>query len=97
MHFLSTATGMPTPLATLLLLAFAATTQATMAAWWTDLGPQVILQNATTGLIQYSACNSKGQPQYSATDKSTFSLDEHKPKKGTPLGGAGWFDSTQTV
>lgn len=91
MHLLSPSTGMPTPLATLLLLAVAGTTEATMAAWWTELGPQVILQNDTTGLIQYSACNSQGQPQYSGTDESTFSL-QYKPKKGTPLGGAGYLD-----
>lgn len=87
---------MPTPFATLLLLIGAATTQATIAAWWTDLGPQVILQNDTTGQIRYSACNSRDQPQYSATDNSTFSL-KYKPKKGTPLGGGGYVSNTKTV
>ncbi|KAK3935680.1 hypothetical protein QBC46DRAFT_45021 [Diplogelasinospora grovesii] len=84
----------------LTLLALAATaivpSEAAMAAWWTGIGPQVILQNETTGQIQYSICNSNGQPFYSYTGGSAFSLS-YKPKIGTALAGTGYWDSTKTV
>lgn len=68
--------------------------EAAISAWWTGIGPQLILQNETTGLIRYSACNSYDDPKYSYTDGSVLSLT-HKPKMGTPLSGTGyWTDRT---
>ncbi|KAK3693600.1 hypothetical protein B0T22DRAFT_44599 [Podospora appendiculata] len=85
------------PLSSLLLLATAISpAYAAIASWWTDIGPQVILQNATTGAIRYSACNSYDSPAYSPTDGSALSLI-FKPKAGTPLAGAGWWDETTTT
>lgn len=89
--------SIPSPLATLVLLTAAATgSRAAVVAWWTDLGPQVILHNDTTGLVQYSACNSRDGAEYSGTNESTFSF-ERKPKTGTPLGGAGYWDEELTA
>ncbi|KXX74529.1 Protein crumbs 3 [Madurella mycetomatis] len=83
--------------ALLLLGAGTLPARAAISAWWTEIGPQVILQNETTGLIRYSACNSYNDPKYSYTDGSVLSLT-HKPKVGTPLAGTGyWADRTTTA
>ncbi|KAL2023562.1 hypothetical protein VTK56DRAFT_2170 [Thermocarpiscus australiensis] len=70
--------------------------RAAIAAWWNGIGPQIMLQNETTGLIRYSACNSNDQPTYSYTDDSVFSL-VYKPKNGTALAGTGWWTNVITV
>ncbi|EAQ89649.1 hypothetical protein CHGG_06268 [Chaetomium globosum CBS 148.51] len=83
-------------LSTLLLLGAAASpARASIAAWWTEVGPQIILQNTTTNQIRYSACNSRGQAKYSYTDASVFSL-KYKPKVGTPVTGVGWYNKKET-
>ncbi|KAK3298546.1 uncharacterized protein B0H64DRAFT_77961 [Chaetomium fimeti] len=83
-------------LSTLLLLGAAASpARASIAAWWTEIGPQIILQNSTTNQIRYSACNSRDQAKYSYTDGSVFSL-KYKPKVGTPVTGVGWWNNKDT-
>ncbi|KAH6854915.1 hypothetical protein B0I37DRAFT_42522 [Chaetomium sp. MPI-CAGE-AT-0009] len=83
-------------LSTLLLLGAAASpASASIAAWWTTIGPQIIVQNATTNQIRYSACNSRDQAKYSYTDGSVFSL-KYKPKAGTPVTGVGWWNNHET-
>jgi len=83
-------------LSTLLLLGAAASpARASIAAWWTEVGPQIILQNATTNQIRYSACNSRNQAKYSYADASVFSL-KYKPKVGTPVTGVGWYNKKET-
>ncbi len=82
-----------------LLLAGAAVApvQASMAAWWTTIGPQVILLNETTNQIRYSACNMDGgQAKYSPTDGSVFSLS-YVPRVGSPVAGVGWWNEKTTV
>ena len=69
---------------------------AAIAAWWTGIGPQIILQNATTGAIRHSPCNAFGVPTYSHTDSSELPLS-HSPKKGTPLAGTGWWNEKTTT
>ncbi|KAK4239174.1 hypothetical protein C8A03DRAFT_14440 [Achaetomium macrosporum] len=69
---------------------------AAIAAWWTEIGPQIILQNQTTSQIRYSACNVNDQPRYSYSDSRFFSLS-HSPKNGTPLAGAGWWNQLNTT
>jgi hypothetical protein len=64
-----------------------------VAAWWTDFGPQIVLQNTTTGELRYSACNSYDTPIYDPVGDAVFSL-KFKPRNGTALAGAGWWDST---
>ncbi|KAM7205344.1 hypothetical protein V8F33_001175 [Rhypophila sp. PSN 637] len=83
------------PLATLLFFTSGATLSHAMAAWFTDFGPQVILQNDSTGAIHYTTCNSEGQPTYSVDN--VFKLVEYPPKKNTALTGSGYYDSKKTV
>jgi hypothetical protein len=89
--------NMASLLSTLLLLGAAASpAKASLAAWWTGYGPQIILFNETTSQIRYSACNSQDDAKYSYIDGSVLSLS-HRPKAGTPLAGVGWYDETKTV
>ncbi|KAL2262939.1 hypothetical protein VTK26DRAFT_8865 [Humicola hyalothermophila] len=84
-------------LSALLLLGVAASpAKATIAAWWNGIGPQILIQNATTGQIRYSACNRRDVPRYSYTDGSVLSLT-YKPKIGTPLAGVGWWNEIFTI
>lgn len=84
-------------MSTLLLLGVAASpARAAIAAWWNGIGPQILVQNDTTGQIRYSACNSYDQPIYSYTDGSVLRLS-HKPKASTPLAGTGWWNEKHTV
>lgn len=90
----------PTRWATLGLLTLGGSSacEAAIAAWWTAVGPQVMLQNTSTGLLRYSACNSYDTPLYSYDDASFFSTGP-QPKHGTALSGVGWYDADkkQTV
>lgn len=83
------------PLATLLLVTSGARLSQGMAAWFTDFGPQVILQNDTTGQIHYTTCNTEGQPTYS--HENVLELAAYPPKKNTALTGSGYYDDVQTV
>ncbi len=78
------------------LLALAQTCQAALTSWTTTIGPQVMLQNTTTGQIRYSYCNSYGSPIYSYTADTYFNLT-YPPKNGTALAGVGWWTNTNTV
>ncbi|KAK3330571.1 hypothetical protein B0H66DRAFT_527919 [Apodospora peruviana] len=83
-------------LSTLLLLATAVTaSKATIAAWWTGIGPQVMFQNETTGAFHYTACSSKNGPQYDPASNNTLDLD-YKPRMSTPLAGAGYLTKQNT-
>lgn len=82
--------------ALLLLTAAAAPARAAMAAWWTGIGPQIILQNTTTGAIRHSSCNVFETPYYSHTDDSELPL-HYKPKSNTPLAGAGYWNEQTTI
>lgn len=66
-----------------------------MAAWWNGIGPQIILQDMTTGQIRHSACNSDEQPRYSHSGDYVLPLTR-KPKLGTPLAGTGWLMDVMT-
>ena len=82
--------------ALLVLAAAVAPSHAAIAAWWTGIGPQVILQNATTGAIRHSPCNAFGVPTYSHTDSRVLALS-HEPKNGTALAGTGWWNEKTTT
>lgn len=66
-----------------------------MSAWWTDIGPQLLVLNETTNQIRYSACNSRDQPLYSNSDGHVLSLS-YKPRPGTPVTGVGWWNGRYT-
>ncbi|KAK4229548.1 hypothetical protein QBC38DRAFT_359191 [Podospora fimiseda] len=88
---------MPSLFSTLMLLGAAASpATAAIAAWWDGIGPQIILQNETTGQIRYSKCGQRDVPLYSPDDGSVFSLD-YTPKNGTPLAGTGYWTEILTV
>ena len=63
----------------------------------TPLGPQLMLQNTTTGQIRYSYCNSSGSPVYSYDDATTYFELTYPPKNGTSLSGVGWWTPNNTV
>ncbi|KAK4174244.1 hypothetical protein QBC36DRAFT_218882 [Triangularia setosa] len=62
-----------------------------MAAWWTDLGPSFVLQNASTGLLTYSLCHSNNTPIY-PQDPPIALRTTYAPKNGTALAATGWYD-----
>jgi hypothetical protein len=80
----------------LLVAATASPARAAMAAWWNEIGPQIILLNETTNQIRYSPCNSFGEARYSHDDDRVLEL-EYTPKIGTPLAGVGWYNRVLTV
>ncbi|KAL1871982.1 hypothetical protein VTK73DRAFT_1812 [Phialemonium thermophilum] len=87
-------------LALLILLLSAQKVQAgsSLAAWWTTIGPQLLVQNLTTGLIQYSYCNSNNTPIYPYEGDDVLSLPVViKAKNGTSLAGTGWWDGKTTT
>ncbi len=79
-----------------LLLVVAQTCQAAMTAWMTDAGPQLMIQNMTTGAIMYSDCNSTKTPVYTYDPDKSFKLT-YPPRNGTALAGVGWWTGKMTV
>ncbi|KAK4224256.1 hypothetical protein QBC38DRAFT_485838 [Podospora fimiseda] len=66
-----------------------------MAAWWTDIGPSFVLQNASTGLLTHSLCHSNNTPLY-PTDPPVAFKTKYAPKNGTSLTATGWYDTMTT-
>ncbi|KAK4162699.1 hypothetical protein QBC43DRAFT_75763 [Cladorrhinum sp. PSN259] len=66
-----------------------------MAAWWTDIGPSFVLQNASTGLLTHSLCHSNNTPLYPVDPPVSFKTT-YAPKNGTSLAATGWYDLTTT-
>lgn len=67
-----------------------------IAAWWTDIGPQVMIANWTTGQIESSYCNSKDTPVWPVDKPNILSLDR-QPRNNTPLTGTGWYGNEETT
>ena len=68
-----------------------------IAAWWTQQGPQILVQNLTTLDIQYSSCNSNGTPIYPVEQPNILGVgSKFKPKNNTALTGVGWWDDKTT-
>ncbi|KAI0125282.1 hypothetical protein BJ170DRAFT_584301 [Xylariales sp. AK1849] len=67
-----------------------------MAAWYTDVGPSLLVQDDESGAIRYSLCNSNGTPILPQDKTITAPLYSYTPKNGTSLAGTGWFDSQTT-
>jgi hypothetical protein len=67
-----------------------------LAAWWTDLGPSLLLQDDETGNIRYSLCTSQDTPILPEDKTIVAPLYKYKPKNGTAIAGTGWWDSQVT-
>ncbi len=82
------------PLASRLLLLFITvpSCSAAIGAWWTGMGPQIVRQNATTGSLMYSMCNSNFTPIF-PTEPPLFLSIMYTPRNGTALTGVGWYTS----
>ncbi|ORY67276.1 uncharacterized protein BCR38DRAFT_153959 [Pseudomassariella vexata] len=67
-----------------------------LAAWWTEIGPSVMMQDDKTGDIRYSLCNSQDTPIFPENKSITVPLFQYAPKNGSDLTGAGWWDGSST-
>ncbi|CAF3540890.1 unnamed protein product [Fusarium graminearum] len=63
-----------------------------IAAFYTDQATQIGAQDANTGNIIYSFCNSVGTPVFPVDDPNVLST-KRTPRNGTALTMAGWFDT----
>lgn len=73
-----------------------ATSAGKMASWFTTIGPQVLVQNLTTGGIMYSSCNSYDTPIFPNDPPNLLSLT-YQPRNGTAVAGTGWWDEVKTT
>ncbi|OHE96623.1 hypothetical protein CORC01_08080 [Colletotrichum orchidophilum] len=62
-----------------------------LTAWWTELSPHLAMQDPVTGNILYTACNSNSTPILPTDGLNVFPL-QRKPRSGTSLAAAGWYD-----
>ncbi|KAM5359609.1 hypothetical protein ACJZ2D_014330 [Fusarium nematophilum] len=65
-------------------------------AFWTDLTIQVGAQDPDTGDIYYSNCNSNSTPIFPVDKPNVLEMRE-KPRNGTALAAAGWWDTQKIV
>jgi hypothetical protein len=63
-----------------------------MSAWLTGLGPQVIIQNASTNGLMYSDCNSNNTPIFDLSSPKYFQLN-YQPKPNSPVAGTGYYNT----
>ncbi|EEY22290.1 predicted protein [Verticillium alfalfae VaMs.102] len=68
---------------------------ASLAAWSTDMGDQLVLQAPTSHLFYHSSCNTSNDLVFPVNDP--FILEtEFPPKEHSSLAGVGWFDAVTT-
>jgi hypothetical protein len=85
-------------LAALVITAQLSDASPAVAAWWTQIGPQLVVQNLTTLAIQYSACNSNGTPIYPVDHPNVLpTVNAVSPKNNTALSGVGWWTGNTTM
>ncbi|KAH6949182.1 hypothetical protein DER45DRAFT_513460 [Fusarium avenaceum] len=65
-------------------------------AFATDRTTQVGIQDPATGKIYYSSCNSEDTPIF-PLDKPNVLDTDNKPRNGTALAGAGWWDTQKII
>ncbi|KAM0468254.1 hypothetical protein ACHAP7_011083 [Fusarium lateritium] len=65
-------------------------------AFATDRTTQVGIQDPSTGKIYYSNCNSEDLPIF-PLDKPNVLDTENKPRNGTALAAAGWWDTQKVI
>ncbi|KAI0142062.1 hypothetical protein BJ166DRAFT_92889 [Pestalotiopsis sp. NC0098] len=79
------------------LLSFAGRASAgAMAAWYTDIGPALLVQDDATSHVRYSLCTSEGTPILPEDETIIAPLYKYRPRNGTSLAGVGWWDNTVT-
>ncbi|EGY16898.1 hypothetical protein VD0002_g2764 [Verticillium dahliae] len=89
---MKTSTSKVAALVCFLLLSSA---MASMAAWSTDMGDQLVLQSPTSHLLYHSSCNTSTDLVFPVNDP--FILEtEFPPKEHGSLAGVGWFDAVTT-
>lgn len=66
-----------------------------MAAWWPNVGVQVIVQDPESLDLHYSYCN-QGYDVVFPVDEPLKLPITTKPRNGTAITGAGWWDETTT-
>ena len=79
----------------LALLALAGPARSDIAAWYTPLGPQVMMQDPISGDLWHSSCHSNRTPIFPLEKPNVFPL-KYEPRNGTALAGAGWYDKSKT-
>ncbi|ETS84307.1 hypothetical protein PFICI_02332 [Pestalotiopsis fici W106-1] len=67
-----------------------------LAAWYTDLGPSLLLQDDETSHVRYSLCTSENTPILPEDKTIIAPLYKYQPRNGTALAGTGWYDSKIT-
>ncbi|KAF3002313.1 hypothetical protein E8E14_004336 [Neopestalotiopsis sp. 37M] len=67
-----------------------------LAAWYTDLGPSLLVQDDETSHVRYSLCTSKNTPILPEDETIIAPLYKYRPRNGTALAGTGWYDSKIT-
>ncbi|KAH7231209.1 hypothetical protein BKA59DRAFT_409480 [Fusarium tricinctum] len=65
-------------------------------AYATDRTTQVGIQDPSTGEIWYSNCNSEDTPIF-PLDKPNILKTDNKPRNGTALAAAGWWDTEKII
>ncbi|RFN44754.1 hypothetical protein FIE12Z_11020 [Fusarium flagelliforme] len=65
-------------------------------AYATDRTTQVGIQHPSTGEIWYSNCNSEDIPIFPLDEPNVLETD-NKPRNGTALAAAGWWDSQKII
>lgn len=65
-------------------------------AFATDRTTQVGIQDPSTGKIYYSSCTSEDTPIF-PLDKPNVLDTDNKPRNGTALAGAGWWDTQKII
>jgi hypothetical protein len=80
-----------------LSLAGSSSTQ-TVAAWYNTLSSHVLVQDATTGNVYHSNCNSSGTPVFPTAPLNIFPFEDgKKPKNGSAFAVTGYYDDADTI
>jgi hypothetical protein len=65
-------------------------------AYATERTTQVGIQDPSTGDIFYSNCNSEDTPIFPLDEPNVLETD-NKPRNGTALAAAGWWDTEKII
>ncbi|KAM0506850.1 hypothetical protein ACHAP9_003196 [Verticillium nonalfalfae] len=68
---------------------------ASLAAWSTDMGDQLVLQAPISHLLYHSSCNTSNDLVFPVNDPFVLET-EFPPKEHSSLAGVGWFDAVTT-
>jgi len=68
---------------------------ASMVAWWPNVGVQILIQDPESLDLHYSYCNQGYSVAFPIEEPLKLPVTS-KPRAGTALAGAGWWDGTTT-